>query len=104
MRKDYLLTPGPSQVPANVLLTLAEPVFHHRTPRFQEMYKSLTAKLQQVFLTKGEIAVFASSGTGAMEASVVNFIPKGKKALTIESGKFGERWTELCKVFGLKAS
>lgn len=101
MRKDYLLTPGPSQVPADVLLTLAEPVFHHRTPRFQEMYKSLTAKLQQVFLTKSDVVVFASSGTGAMEASVVNPIPKGKKALTIESGKFGERWTEICKAFGI---
>ena len=102
MRKDYLLTPGPSQVPADVLLRLAEPVFHHRTPRFKDMYKSLTEKLQQVFLTKSDVLVFASSGTGAMETAVVNLIPKGKKALTIESGKFGERWTEICQAFSIE--
>ncbi|MBN1810156.1 MAG: alanine--glyoxylate aminotransferase family protein [Planctomycetes bacterium] len=101
MRKEYLLTPGPSQVPADVLLKLAEPVYHHRTPRFKEMYKSLTEKLQKVFMSSGDIIIFASSGTGAMEASVVNIVPRGKKALCIAGGKFGERWSEICDAFGI---
>ncbi|HHN46871.1 MAG TPA: alanine--glyoxylate aminotransferase family protein [Planctomycetes bacterium] len=101
MRKEYLLTPGPSQVPAEVLLRMAEPVFHHRTPRFMDMYKALVEKLRKVFMTAADVLVFASSGTGAMEASVVNLVPKGKKALAIESGKFGERWTEICRAFGV---
>lgn len=100
MPKDYLLTPGPSPVPANVLLSMAHPIYHHRTPRFQTVLKETTERLKRVLLTKNEVAIFASSGTGAMEAAVANLVADGRKALTIEGGKFGERWTELCRAFG----
>lgn len=100
MRKDYLLTPGPSPVPAEVLLSMAHPLYHHRTPRFQAILKEATERVKRVLLTKNETAIFASSGTGAMEAAVANLAASGRKALTIEGGKFGERWTELCRAFG----
>lgn len=101
MRKEILLTPGPSQVPPEVLLRLAEPVFHHRTSRFQKTYKRVLERLQRVFLTSNDVVVLASSGTGGMEAAVVNMLPEGKKALTIAGGKFGERWAEICDAFGI---
>ncbi len=103
MRKEYLLTPGPSQVPSEVLLSLARPIFHHRTPRFQAVYEETLGRLKRVFKAeKSQPVVFASSGTGAMEAAVVNIVGAGKKALTIQSGKFGERWGNICKAFGIE--
>jgi aspartate aminotransferase-like enzyme len=102
MRKEYLLTPGPSTVPAEVLLATAHPVYHHRTPRFQELLGRAIDGARRVLLTSNEVALFASSGTGAMEAAVANLASPGRKALTIEGGKFGERWGELCRAFGFE--
>jgi len=102
MRKDYLLTPGPSAVPAEVLLSMAHPVFHHRTPRFQAVLKETLARSRRVLMTENPVAIMASSGTGAMEAAVANLASPGRRALTIEGGKFGERWGELCDAFGFE--
>jgi len=102
MKKEYLYTPGPVTVPAEVLLKMAAPVYHHRTPRFREMFANVNGKLKQVFRTENEILTFTSSGTGAMEASVVNFMSPGDKVITINGGKFGERWTELAKAYNLE--
>ena len=102
MNKEILLTPGPSQVPPEVLMRLSEPVFHHRTPRFKRIYKKVLERLQRIFLTSNETAVLSSSGTGAMEAALVNIVPPGKKVLTIEGGKFGERWGGICDAFGIE--
>ena len=101
MKKEYLYTPGPVTVPPEVLLKLAEPVYHHRTARFSAVFESATLKLKQVFRTSNDILTFTSSGTGAMEASVINFLSPGDKVLTINGGKFGERWTQIAKAFGL---
>ncbi|MHC4253123.1 MAG: pyridoxal-phosphate-dependent aminotransferase family protein [Planctomycetota bacterium] len=102
MRKNYLLTPGPSSVPAEVLLAMAHPVFHHRTPRFQAVLKEVLERSRRVLMTANPVAILASSGTGAMEAAVANLVSAGRKALTIEGGKFGERWGELCEAFGFE--
>lgn len=102
MRKDYLLTPGPTSVPAEVLLAMAHPVFHHRTPRFQAVLAEAIERSKRVLLTGNALAILASSGTGAMEAAVANLSSLGRKALTIEGGKFGERWSEICRAFGFK--
>ena len=102
MRKNYLLTPGPTSVPSDVLLDLAKPIVHHRTPQFAEIFHSVSEGLKYVFQTKNDILVFASSGTGAMEASVVNLLSPGDKALTIKGGKFGERWDEICKAYNIE--
>ncbi len=102
MRKDYLLTPGPSAVPAQVLLAMAHPVFHHRTPRFQAILADALSRSRRVLMTENPVAILASSGTGAMEAAVANLASRGRKALTVEGGKFGERWGELCTAFGFE--
>jgi len=100
MKKRYLVTPGPSPVPQEVRLALAEEIIHHRTAEFQNYLKQATADLKAIFRTQNDTFIFSSSGTGAMEASVANVVGRGEKAITIESGKFGERWTELVKAFG----
>jgi len=102
MRKDYLLTPGPSAVPPEVLLSMARPVIHHRTPQFMSILKEAHERAKRVLLTKNELAILTSSGTGAMEAAVANLAAPGRKALTIDGGKFGERWGELCDAFGFE--
>lgn len=101
MKKNYLMTPGPTPVPSEALLAMAEPIIHHRTPEFMEIFKEVVADLKYIFRTQGDVLVFTSSGTGAMEAAVANLLSAGDKAITVQGGKFGERWTELCKAYGI---
>src|SRR3989338_7648441 len=101
MKKTYLLTPGPTPLPPEVLQAMARPIIHHRTPQFQAVLKEATVGLKYVYQTKGDVFILASSGTGAMEAAVVNLLSGGDTALTIQGGKFGERWTEICKSYGI---
>jgi aspartate aminotransferase-like enzyme len=100
MKKRYLVTPGPSPVPEKVRFAEAEEIIHHRTEEFCAYAAEAVANLKRIFRTKNDILVMASSGTGAMESAVANVIGRGEKAITIEGGKFGERWTELVKAFG----
>lgn len=102
MKKDYLLTPGPTPLPSEVMASLAKPIIHHRTPQFQEILKEATEGLKYVFQTSNDVFILASSGTGAMEAAVCNLLSSGETAITVEGGKFGERWTELCNTYGIK--
>ncbi|MEA3488730.1 MAG: alanine--glyoxylate aminotransferase family protein [Candidatus Omnitrophota bacterium] len=102
MRKYRLLSPGPTPVPEKVLLRMADTVIHHRTPQFQAVIKEVNAQLKQVFRTENPVLMFASSGTGAMEASIVNFLSKGDKALVVRGGKFGERFGEICQAYGVE--
>jgi aspartate aminotransferase-like enzyme len=101
MRKNYLLTPGPTPLPPQVCEAMSRPIIHHRTPQFQAVLKEATEGLKYVFQTKGDVFILASSGTGAMEAGVVNLLSPGDTALTIQGGKFGERWTEICQGYGI---
>ena len=103
MRKNYLLTPGPTPLPPQVCEAMSRPIIHHRTPQFQAIIKEAHEGLQYVFQTKNDVFMLASSGTGAMEASVINLLSAGDAALSIQGGKFGERWTELCKAYGINA-
>lgn len=103
MKKNYLLTPGPTPLPPQVLEAMAKPIIHHRTPQFQAVLKEATEGLKYVFQTSGDVFILTSSGTGAMEAAVVNLLSAGDTALTVQGGKFGERWTELCKAYGITA-
>ena len=100
--KARLFTPGPVMVPENVLLKTAEPVFHHRTPRYEALFAEITAKLKQLFMTGGDVFVLASSGTGAMETAVVNILSKNDRAIVVRGGKFGERWHEICTAYGIE--
>jgi len=103
MKKVYLMTPGPTPVPPDALLSMAKPIIHHRTPEFMEIFKEVVTNLKYVFQTQGDVLLFTSSGTGAMEAAVANLLSPGDKAITVQGGKFGERWTEICKAYGINA-
>lgn len=102
MEKNYLLTPGPTPVLTEALLSMAKPIIHHRTPQFQNILKEVEEGLKYVFQTENDVLIFASSGTGAMEGAVQNLLSPGDKALVVRGGKFGERWGEICEAFGIE--
>jgi len=102
MDKRYLFSPGPTMLPPRVLLKMAEPIMHHREPEFERIFEEVRKGLKALFQTKNEVLIFTSSGTGAMEASVSNLLSKGDKALVVRGGKFGERWGEICKAYGIE--
>jgi len=100
MRKEYLLAPGPTPVPPEVLLEMARPVFHHRTAEYRKLHEEVLQSLKAVFRTQNDVFISSSSGTGSMETAVCNVIGPGDKAIAVQGGKFGERWCELCDAFG----
>ncbi|MFH1460692.1 MAG: alanine--glyoxylate aminotransferase family protein [Candidatus Omnitrophota bacterium] len=102
MKKKYLLTPGPTPVPTEVLLAMSKPTIHHRTPEFKAIFKEVIENLKYVFQTQNDVFTFAASGTGAMEAAVVNLLSSGDTAICVRGGKFGERWSEICQAYGIK--
>ncbi len=103
MQKRYLLAPGPTAIPPEVLLKMAEPIIHHRNPLFEEVVQEVRDNLKYLFGTKNEVLIFASSGTGAMEGAVTNMLSPGDKAICVRSGKFGERWANICKAYGVES-
>lgn len=103
MFKRYLLAPGPTAIPPEVLLKMAEPILHHRNPLFEEVVAEVRENLKYLFSTKNEVLIFASSGTGAMEGAITNMLSAGDKAICVQSGKFGERWSNICKAYGVEA-
>ena len=101
MLKRYLLAPGPTQVPPEVLLAMARPIVHHRAPEFVSLFAEVREDLKWLFQTQNDVLTLVSSGTGGMEGAVSNFLSPGEKALYVNGGKFGERWGKLCKTFGV---
>jgi aspartate aminotransferase-like enzyme len=101
MPKQILMTPGPTPVAESTLMQMALPVPHHRHPGFKKILHEIRAGLKYLFQTEQEVIILASSGTGAMEGSVVNVLKKSDRVLVIQAGKFGERWSEICKAYGL---
>ncbi len=101
--KKYLLTPGPTVLPPFVQEALSRPIIHHRTPQFGAILKDVEEGLKYIFQTKEPVFLIASSGTGAMEAAVANVASAGDTVITVEAGKFGQRWTELAEAYGIKA-
>lgn len=101
MKKAFLFTPGPSNVPPQVLEALGRPIVHHRSPDFDPIFAECQTRLQYVFQTKNPVLTFTSSGTGAMEAAVAGILSPGDKMIHIEAGKFGQRWGAIGKAFGL---
>lgn len=103
MKKNYLLTPGPTPLPPLVLEAMAKPIIHHRTPQFQAIIKEVSEGLKYIFQTKGDVYMLASSGTGAMEAAIINILSPQDTVLIVQAGKFGERWTEICNAYSIKS-
>jgi len=101
MKKFRLFTPGPTMVPEDILLEMAHPITHHRTPEYREMAKEVTGLLQYLFQTKGTCICVTGSGTSAAEAAIVGCCSPGHKALVIRNGKFAERWAKVCKAWDI---
>lgn len=101
MKKYYLMAPGPTPVPSNVLLAMAAPILHHRTPEYEALFLEVRAGLKRLFQTSQDVIPFTSSGTGALEAAVCNTLSAGDAVLVLRAGKFGERWEEICRTYGV---
>jgi aspartate aminotransferase-like enzyme len=102
IKKYYLLSPGPTPVPEKVLSAAAEPIIHHRTPEFSNIFMETTEGLKYVFQTENDVFILTSSGSGAMETAVVNTLCAGDKVITLNGGKFGERWGKICRAYGIE--
>lgn len=100
--KNYLLTAGPTPVPERVMLAMAQPMIFHRSPAFTEVNDEVNEGLKWLYRTTQPVLTLVGSGTAGMEAAVTNFFSRGDKVLCLHGGRFGERWTELAKAFGLE--
>ena len=98
--KRYLMTPGPTPAPPEVLAAIAQPVVHHRGPDYKKLYAECLARLREVFRTEAEVLLFGASGTGAMESAVANLCSPGEPVLVVSAGYFGERWVKLAQAYG----
>ena len=95
--------PGPTPVPDRVVRKMSAPILTHRSSEFSDLLRQVASGLQHVFQTKNDVLVLTASGSGAMEAAVVNLLSPGDRALAISGGKFGGRWVELCETYGIDA-
>jgi aspartate aminotransferase-like enzyme len=104
IKKQRLLTPGPTPLYPPALRAMMASDIHHRTEDFRAIYRAVLADLKEVMGTSHDVLLFASSGTGAMEASVSNLFSRGDKVIVCSAGKFGERWAEITKAYGLEVN
>jgi len=102
-KREQLMTPGPTPVPDEIIKVMAKPIIHHRTAQYRDFVKAINENLKKVFKTNNNVLSFTSSGTGAMEASVINTLSTGDTAIVVIGGKFGERFAELCNAYGVRA-
>ena len=102
MRKHRLFTPGPTPIPTRSLLAMAHPIDHHRLDESAEAIREVSENLKLVFQTENDVMILTSSGTGGLEASLVNLLSPGDKAIVIRGGKFGERWGEICHSYDIR--
>ena len=100
--KQRLFTPGPTPVPERVMLRMAEPIIHHRTEEFVEGLAEVHDNLKYLFCTDQPVLTLTSSGTGGMEAAIANVFSRGDEVITVNGGKFGERWGEIVTAYGLQ--
>ncbi len=102
MLKRYLLAPGPTPVPPEVLQAMAMPMIHHRSPDFVPVLESAKEGMKWLYQTENDVLILAATGTGGMVGAVNNFFSAGEKVLVVNGGKFGERWTRICRAYGLE--
>ena len=101
--KRVLFTPGPTQLPAEVLEAMARPIIHHRTDEYRAIFLETTRLLAEHLGTSAPILTLACSGSGGMEAAAVNLLSPGDEAIVVEGGKFGARWNTICETYGVTA-
>ncbi|HEY9887112.1 MAG TPA: alanine--glyoxylate aminotransferase family protein [Candidatus Obscuribacterales bacterium] len=100
--KFMLMIPGPTPVPESVLLAQAKHLIGHRSGEFSQIMAEVTAGLKWLHQTQNDVLMLTASGTGAMEAGIINVLSTGDRVLVGNNGKFGERWVEVCRAFGLQ--
>lgn len=98
--KTLLMIPGPTPVPENVLLAMAKSPVPHRSSEFSAIFDEVNEDLKWLFQTKNDVFIFASSGTGAMDAALSNLLNPGDKVLSLVIGNFGERWAKIAESHG----
>lgn len=102
--KEYnsplLFSPGPTEISEQSLKALAKPPIHHRTDEFEALLHQTFLNLKPFFQTENHVFILNATGTGAMEASLVNPLSPKDKVLAFNAGKFGERWSQMATVFG----
>lgn len=104
VKKQRLLTPGPTPLLPRALHAMMASDIHHRTQDFIRLYPEVLRDLKEVFGTRGDVLITVASGTGGLEASVSNFFSEGDEVIICTAGKFGERWVDLAKAYRLKAT
>jgi aspartate aminotransferase-like enzyme len=100
MKKKYIMAPGPTEVPPEVIAEAAKPVMHHRTPQFRKILTEVLDGIKYVIGTTRSVYLMAASGTGAMEAAIANVVAPGTKIIVGSIGAFGDRWENLGKAYG----
>ena len=95
-----LRIPGPTPLPDEVLRAMSKQMINHRGVEFQQMLGDVTAKLKQIFQTKGDVFLLTGSGTGGLEAAIVNMLSPGDRVLSVSIGVFGERFASIAQEFG----
>ncbi len=98
--KRYLMTPGPTPVPPEVLAAMALPIVHHRGPDFKPIFKQCLERLQEVYRTEGDVLLYTASGTAGLESVVSNLTSPGDRVVVVSAGYFGERWADIAAVYG----
>src|SRR3989338_7200675 len=96
------MTPGPTPVPEDIREEMAKPIIHHRTKEYQAIFKEVTEGLKKIFKTSNDLFTFTASGTGAMEASIINVLSPGNKIIVVRGGKFGERFADIASSYGVE--
>ena len=98
--KRYLMTPGPTPVPPQVLAAMALPIVHHRSPDFRPTYRQVLDRLQEVYRTQTEVLLYTASGTAGLESVVANLTSPGDRVVAVSAGYFGERWADIARAYG----
>ena len=99
-----LRIPGPTPCPPEIMEAMSSPMINHRGPEFKELIHSVTERLKQVFATTGDVYIFTASGTGALEASLVNTLSPGNKVLAAVTGSFGQRYADMAETAGAEVT
>ncbi|HEY3101686.1 MAG TPA: alanine--glyoxylate aminotransferase family protein, partial [Methylomirabilota bacterium] len=102
MKKYQLMAPGPTPVPSEVLLAMARPIIHHRTPEYEALFSEVRAGLKRLVQTQQEVLTPACTGTGAMEAAVANTLSAGDRVIVVNAGAFAQRWLAIAKAYRLQ--
>jgi aspartate aminotransferase-like enzyme len=98
--KRYLMTPGPTPVPPQVLAAMALPIVHHRSPDFKPTYEQCLERLKEVYRTRGDVLLYTASGTAGLESVVSNLTSPGDRVVVVSAGYFGERWAQIAEAYG----